>query len=86
MADSLAPIAKGQQAIVMALYLSCVSPSIRPFVRWCVRKLFLQNTSPQKILTGFLQNFTGMFLWWSSFKFLQIIKLHEEFWLPWQPK
>ena len=33
----LAPLAKGQRAIVMALCPSCV----RPFVRACVRKLFL---------------------------------------------
>ena len=35
----LAPLAKGQRAIVMALCLSCVPPSIRP----CVRKLCLQK-------------------------------------------
>ena len=51
----------------------------------CVRKLFLQKTS-QKLLTGFLRNFTGMFLRWSSFKFLQIIVFYEEFWFPWQSK
>ena len=51
-----------------------------------VRELFLQKTSPQKLLTGFLRNFTGMFLRWSSFKFLQIIVFYEEFWLPWQSK
>ena len=77
----LAPLAKGQWAIVMALCPSCICPSICP----CVCKLFLQKTS-QKLLTGFLPNFTGMFLRWSSFKFLQIIMFHEEFWLPWQPK
>ena len=33
----LAPLAEGQRAIVMAL---CPS-SVRPFVRACVRKLFL---------------------------------------------
>ena len=48
-------------------------------------KLFLQKTS-QKLLTGFLRNFTGMFLRWSSFKFLQIIVFFEEFWLPWRSK
>ena len=52
-------------------------PQINDFVsstgRGCVRKLFLQKTSPQKLLTGFLQNFTGMFFTWSSFKFLQIV-------------
>ena len=53
----LAPLAEGQQAIVMALCLSCV----HPFVRAGVRKLFLQKTSPQKLLTGFLPNFTRMF-------------------------
>ena len=72
----LAPLAEGQQAIVKLLAL-CPS---------CVRKLFLQKTSPQKLLTGFLRNFTGMFLRWSSFKFLQIIVFYEEFWLPWQSK
>ena len=69
----LAPRAEGQRAIVMALYLSCVC------------KLCLQKTS-QKVLNGFLPNFKGMFLRWSSFKFLQIFVFHEEFWLPWQPK
>ena len=78
----LAPLAEGQRAIVMALCLSCGRLSIRV----CVRKLFLQNTSPQKLLTGFLRNFTGMFLGWSSFEFLQIIVFYEEFWLPWQSK
>ena len=78
----LAPLAKGQQAIVMVLCPSCVRLSVRA----CVRKLFLQKTSPQKLLTGFLQNFTGMFLRWSSFKFLQIIMFYEEFWLPWRSK
>ena len=53
---------------------------VRPFVcqsvflseRVCIRKFFLQKTF-LKQMTGFLQNFTGMFLRWSSFKFLQII-------------
>ena len=63
-----------------------VHPSVYPFARACIRKLFIEKTSPQKHLTGFLPNFTGMFLRWSSFKFLQIIVFHEEFWLPWQPK
>ena len=79
------PLAKGQPAIVMALCLSCVSPSVSLFVHECIHKLFLQKITPQKLLTGFLLNFTEMFLRWSSFKFLQIIVLHEEFWLPWQP-
>ena len=35
-------------------------PSICPCVRACYCKLFLQKTS-QKLLTGFLRNFTGMF-------------------------
>ena len=30
--------------------------------RACVRRLFLEKTSPQKLLTGFLPNFSGMFL------------------------
>ena len=59
---------------------------VHPFIRACVRKLFLLRTSPRKLLTEFLPNFTGMLLRWSSFKFLQIIVFHEEFWLPWQPK
>ena len=71
----LAPLAEGQRAIVMALGPSCVRSSVSA----CVHKLFLQKTSPQKLLTGFLQNFTGMFLRWSSFKFLQIIVFYEEF-------
>ena len=65
---------------------SSVCTSVHPFVRACIHKLFLQKTSPQKLLTGFLRNFTGMFLKWSSFKFLQIIMFYEEFWLPWQSK
>ena len=72
----LAPLAEGQRAIVMALCPSCAPQFIRLSVRPCVcariRKLLLQKTSPQKLLTGFLWNFTGMFLRWSSFKFLQI--------------
>ena len=83
----LAALAEGQRVIVMALCPSCVCvcmrPSVCPSVHACVRKLFLQKTSPQKPLTGFLRNFTGMFLRWSSFKFLQIIMFFEEFWLPW---
>ena len=50
------------------------------------RKLFFQKTSLQKLWTRFLQNFTGMFLRWSSFKFLQIIVFYDEFWLPWRSK
>ena len=90
----LAPLAKGQRAIVMGLCPSCaVRPSIWPSVclavRPCVRASVISSfkkTSPQKLLTGFLQNFTGMFLRWSSYKFLQIIVFYEEFWLPWQLK
>ena len=47
----LAPLAEGQQAIVMVLCQLCVCPP--------VRKICLQKTS-QKLLTGFLPNFTGM--------------------------
>ena len=61
--------------------VSVVPSSVRPFVRACVRKLPLQKTS-QKLLTGFLPNFTEIFLRRSSSKFLQIIVFHEEFWLP----
>ena len=77
----LVPLAEGQRAFVMALCLSCVRLSVHV----CVRKLFLQKTS-QKPLTQFLRNFTGMFLRWSSFKFLQIFGFYEEFWLPWRLK
>ena len=73
----LAPLAKSQRAIFMAL---CPS-SVRVSVNSSFQKHF-----PQKLLTGFLQNFTGMFLRWSSFKFLQIIVFYQEFWLPWQPE
>ena len=31
-------------------------------VRACICKLFLSKTSPQKLLNGFLPNFTGMLL------------------------
>ena len=78
----LAPLAKGQRVIVMAFTVFVMRVSVHP----CVHKLFLQKTSPQKLLTEFLRNFTGMFLRWSSFKFLQIIVYYEEFWLPWQSK
>ena len=81
----LAPLALGQRTFVMALCPLSVSLSVRPLVRAYVHKLLLQETS-QKLLTGFLPDFTGMFLRWSSFKLLQIIVFHEEFWLPWQPK
>ena len=66
-------------------FVSVVRPSSSLTVRACIRKLFLQKTS-QKLLTGFLRNFTGMFLRRSSFKFLQIIVFYEEFWLPWRSK
>ena len=77
-----------------ASYCHGVVSVVRPFVhlyvhfsmRACVCKLFLQKTSPQKLLTGFLQNFAGMFLRWSSFKFFQIIVFFEEFWLLWRSK
>ena len=55
---------EGQRAIVMVLCPSYV----RPFVRAWIRKLFFQKTSPQKPLTRFLPNFTGMSLRWFSFK------------------
>ena len=58
--------------------------SVCPCVRLSVNSSFKKTS--QKLLTGFLQNFTGMFLRWSSFKFLQIIMFYEEFWLPWQSK
>ena len=64
--------------------VSVVHASVSPSV--CASKVFLQKTSPQKLLTGFLPNSTGMFRRWSSFKFLQIIVSNEEFWLPWEPK
>ena len=71
-----APLTEGQQAIVMAFCLSCV----RPFICMCIHKLFLAKT-PQKLLTGFLPNFMGMFLKWAAFRFLQIIVFHEKLWL-----
>ena len=55
MGDSLAPLAKGQRAIVMALCPSWVRPAVSPYgqlaVRLCMRvsvnssfkKLFLRN-------------------------------------------
>ena len=90
----LAPLAEGQRATVIALCPSPVHSSVRLLVRASirllvhasVRKLFLKKTSPQKLLTGFLRNFTRIFFRWSSFKFLQIIVINEEFWLPWQSK
>ena len=86
----LGSLAKGQRAIVMAFCPLCMRPFVFPSVhssgRACVRKLFLQKTSPQKLLTEFLPSFTGMFLRWWSFKFLQIIVFYEEFWFPWQWK
>ena len=86
----LAPLAEGCCHGFVSVVRACVRPfmcpSVRPFVRACVCKLLLQKTSSQKLLTVFLQNFTGMFLNWSSFKFLQIIVFYEEFWSPWRSK
>ena len=87
----LAPLAGSHRASVMVLCPSYVCSFVRsssghPFVSACVRKSFLLKTSPQKLLKGFLLNFTGKRLRWSSFKFLQKAVFHEEFWLPWQPK
>ena len=39
---------------------SSVCPFVRPCMCVCIRKLFLQKTPPQKLLTGFLRNFTGL--------------------------
>ena len=69
-----------------ASYCHGIVSVVRPFVRACLRKLFLQKTSPQKLLTGFLRNFLEMFLRWSCLKFIQIIVFYEEFWLPWRSK
>ena len=55
--DFLAPLTEGQRAIVMALCPLSVRPPIHPFVCAYILKFFLQNTSPQKLLTGFLPNF-----------------------------
>ena len=66
--------------------VSVMRLSVRSSMHTCVCKLFLQKTSPQKLLTGFLRHFTGSHLRWSPFKFLQIIVFYEEFWLPWRPK
>ena len=74
----LAPLSKGQRAIIMALCPSCMHPS--------ANELVLHKTSPQKPLSGFLPNFTGMFLRGASFKFFLIIVFHEEICLPWQPE
>ena len=86
--EFLAPLAPRPASychgIVSVVHLA-VRLCVCPCIRLCVRKLFLQKTS-QKLLTGFLRNFTGMFLRCSSFKFLQIIVFYEEFWLPWRSK
>ena len=66
--DFYGPLLKDQGHIVIPL---SVCLSARLFGCPCVCKLFLQRTSPQKLLTGFLPNFTGMFLRWSSFKFFK---------------
>ena len=67
--------------IVMVLCPSSVHRCVQAPVSSSFKKVFLA-----KLLTGFLRNFTGMFLRWSSFKFLQIIVFYEEFWLPCQSK
>ena len=51
-------------------YCHGVVSVVRSSIRASVHKLFLQKTFPQKLLTGFLRNLTGMFLRWSSFIFL----------------
>ena len=61
---------------------------LHPFIHPCMRASV--NSSFKKLLrncfSGFLRNFTGMFLRRSSLKFPQIIVFYEEFWLPWQSK
>ena len=64
--------------------LASVCPSVHPSVHSSWRasvNSFFKKTS-QKLLTGSVPNFTGMLLRWPSFKFIQIIVFHEEFWLP----
>ena len=39
---------------VVSVMRPSVSPFVCPSVHACVRKLLLQKTSPQKLLTGFL--------------------------------
>ena len=56
----LAPLAKASE--LLSWRCLCVRPFVHLSFRVCIRKLLLQKTSPQKLLTGFLQNFTGMFL------------------------
>ena len=46
--------------------------SVCPFVH------NLSTTSPPKPLIGFLPNFTGMILAWSSFKIVQMVRFHIE--------
>ena len=73
----LAPLAEGQQAIVMVVCLSCVCSSVRA----CVRKLFLQKTSPQKLLTGLL--FCRNVPRYRFTEFLKI-KICQKTWLLWE--
>ena len=61
-----------------ASYCHGIVSVVRPSGLGCVCKLFLKKISPQKLLTGFLWNCTGMFLRWSSFKFFQIIVFYED--------
>jgi hypothetical protein len=46
----------------------------------------LEMTSPHKPGSQFHPNFTGVFLWCSSLKFVQKFLFHATLWLPWQAK
>ena len=77
-------------------FLLCQKSFLKVSSKWLLKnksdngKLLLGKTYSgerfRAILALLLPNFTGMFLRWSSFTFLQIIVFHEEFWLLWQPK
>ena len=54
----LAPLTKGELLSWRCVRRASVRLSVCPSVHASVRKLFLQKTS-QKLLTGFLRNFTG---------------------------
>ena len=58
--------------LAVVLGPSCVLPSVRA----CVRKQFLQTSSPPKTLIRSLTNFAGIILGWSSFKCVQIVSVY----------
>ena len=68
----LAPLAKGQRGLCHGpVSVVCAS------VRW----LFLLTSSPKQ-LVKIWWNFSGMFLWWTSLKFVQIMPLGSNLTLP----